>query len=147
MKKTKALLVIGVFVFCVVLVCSITCFLMMRRMYMPEHESVSHTWLHQKLNLTEEEERKLERIETRFAPKRAEIKKRFETAKADLAELLRKHDSYTDDVARAVRNLHRAHGDLQQLSIQHYYDMLDVLPAGKQAKLKDLATQALSQPE
>jgi len=36
---------------------------------------------------------------------------------------------------------------LQELSIQHYYDMLNVLPPEKQAKLRELAIKALSQPE
>lgn len=106
-----------------------------------------HQWLHRELGLTAEEAARIDVFEENYRMRRAEALAEFNQRIAELGELLRSSDAYTDEVHHAVHQLHIAHGKLQTLSIEHYYEMLSVLPSEKQDKLRALATEALSEPE
>ncbi|MDA3874371.1 MAG: TolC family protein [Kiritimatiellae bacterium] len=51
------------------------------------------------------------------------------------------------EVEHAIHQLHEVHGELQNLSIVHFYKMISALPPEKQEKLRAMAVEALSQPE
>lgn len=106
-----------------------------------------HQWLQNELGLTEEETEHINAFEANYRAQRQALMDEFNEQKAQLADLLRTSDSHSDEVANAVLELHQVHGKLQSLSIEHYYEMLSVLPPQKQAKLRDLAVEALSTPQ
>ena len=106
-----------------------------------------HQWLHKELDLTPDEAARVDVFEADYRKQRAELLAEFKQRIAHLAELLRSSDAYTDEVNHAVHELHLTHGKLQTLSIEHYYQMLSVLPPEKQEKLRQLAVEALSEPE
>ncbi len=106
-----------------------------------------HQWLHKELGLSPEEAERIDYFEGGYRARREALLKEFNLKMSELAVLLRDTETYSDDVTKAVHELHRVHGDLQTLSIEHYYEMLSVLPPDKQGKLKELAVEALSQPE
>lgn len=106
-----------------------------------------HDWLHQELGLTDAEAARVDAFEAKYRGQRAELLEQFNQKIAELAELLRTNDSLSSEVTHAVHDLHQVHGELQNLSIQHYYEMLSVLPPDKQTKLRDIAVEALSTPQ
>lgn len=106
-----------------------------------------HHWLHEALDLTEKEELAIDAFEDDYRSERNRLVKEFDSRVGDLRQILVSTDQYVPEVDAAIHQLHEVHGALQELSIQHYYDMLSVLPAEKQDKLRQLAVQALSQPE
>ncbi len=106
-----------------------------------------HAWLKQELGLTPEEAARIDAFETDYREKRAEFEREFNRRIAELAGIIRQHDGYTRDVTVAVHALHDVHGRLQQLAIQHYYDMFSVLPPDKQVRMRELAVEALSEPD
>lgn len=106
-----------------------------------------HRWLHQALNLTEQEEIAIDAFEADYRTERDLLVKKFDAQVGNLRQILVSTDQYVPEVDVAIHQLHEVHGALQELSIQHYYDMLSVLPPEKQEKLRQLAVQALSQPE
>lgn len=113
-----------------------------------EHDQPhGHAWLQKELGLTDEERRQIDEFEAQYRSHRSELLDRFERKIAGLAEILETNDSYSPEVIQAVHQLHEVHGKLQNLSIEHYYDMFGVLPSEKRAKLRDLAIEALSEPE
>ncbi len=106
-----------------------------------------NAWLRHELNLTPAESARLDAFDLEYRQQREALLEAFQQRIDALSELLRTHDRYSDEVNDAVHRLHVVHGQLQTLSIEHYYDMLSVLPPDKQAKLREIAVEALSQPE
>lgn len=106
-----------------------------------------HHWLHEALQLTEKEKAAIDAFEGDYRSDRERLIKEFDSRVGDLRQILVSTDQYVPEVDGAIHRLHEVHGDLQELSIQHYYDMLNVLPPEKQDKLRQLAVKALSQPE
>jgi hypothetical protein len=106
-----------------------------------------HQWLREKLRLTAEEGAAIDRYDSAYRAQRKVLESEFNGQIARLAETIAENESYTPEVTAIVHDIHLVHGKLQQLSIEHYYDMLHALPPGKREKLKELAVVALSQPE
>jgi Spy/CpxP family protein refolding chaperone len=113
-----------------------------------EHDMThGHTWLHEALDLTEEEKALIDAFEADYRSQRDDLGKEFNSRIGELREILVTNDQYVPEVDVAIHRIHEIHGKLQELSIQHYYEMLNVLPPEKQTRLRDLAVKALSQPE
>lgn len=110
-------------------------------------EPHGHLWLHDELGLSAEEAADIDAFEAEYRKERAVLLEEFERRIDALSEILRTTDSYSSKVNQAVHHLHGVHGQIQSLSIEHYYDMLSVLPPDKQEKLRELAIEALSEPE
>lgn len=113
----------------------------------PHERRDGYDWVKSELAFTAEE---AERIEALEGPYRAELRRlqaEFDRRVGALAEILESSDSYSPEVTAAVHAIHAVHGQLQQLSIEHYFDMLRELPEEKQARLRSLAVEALSKPQ
>jgi Spy/CpxP family protein refolding chaperone len=106
-----------------------------------------HQWLHEALELTETERTAIDSFEAEYRSQRNLLTEKFDSRIGALRKILVNEDQYVPEVDVAIHRIHEIHGKLQVLSIQHYYDMLNVLPAEKQEKLRELAVKALSQPE
>lgn len=120
---------------------------MMREKQWLHDQPHGHDWLQQELNLNEEELAAINAYEDQYRAERQDLLDEFNNRIQVLAQLLRTSDTYTEEVTGAIHHLHEVHGDIQILSIEHYYDMLSVLPPAKQDALRDIAVNALSQPE
>ncbi len=112
-----------------------------------QNQPAGHQWLHDKLQLTAGEIERIDVFEGDYHSKRAELQSQFQAHIEKLAQTLRASDSYSPEVTAIVHELHAVHGQIQQLAIEHYYDMLSVLPPAKKEKLRQLAVEALSQPQ
>lgn len=106
-----------------------------------------HPWLHRELGLTESEAAAINELEPDYRRKRAELQRDFEQRILALRDMIVSSQELTPEMREAIHDLHRVHGQLQELSITHYYEMMDVLPEEKQNRLKEIAVQALSVPE
>jgi len=110
-------------------------------------EAHGHHWLHNELNLTAEEAAAVDAFEPEYRKQRKELMEDFHNKINNLQQLLATHDAYNADVEHSIHELHIVHGNLQELSIRHYFQMMSVLPPEKQKHLKQIATEALSTPE
>ena len=106
-----------------------------------------HAWLHKELGLTETEAAAIDAFEDPYRTERARLQEEFDRRVQAIADLLQNKDAFGPDVVHAIHELHIVHGQLQELSIRHYYDMLSVLPPDKQEQLRSLAVAALSTPQ
>lgn len=111
------------------------------------HNVDSHEWLHRELNLTPEEDAALKVIEQKYLLEHSHLEKEMKAAQAHLALILSEEDKHSERVTDAVHEIHRIHGNIQDLSIQHFFEMQTVLPQEKNAKLRQLAAEALSEPQ
>ena len=151
MTQNRGLMRLAFFAILLVIVCLgvsyLTATLMMRDKGWQHDQAQGHQWLKEELKLTEDESARINDFEADYQLERKKLQATFNSRIASLGLLIRNNDAYTPDVAHGVHQLHEVHGQLQQLSIEHYYEMLSVLPPDKQARLSDLAVEALSQPE
>tara|TARA_R110002167_G_scaffold117672_1_gene293789 strand:+ start:780 stop:1148 length:369 start_codon:yes stop_codon:yes gene_type:complete len=106
-----------------------------------------HGWIHRQLGLNEEEAARIDAFEEPYRSERARVQTEFDFRVKTLARLLETNSEFSPEVTSAVADLHRVHGQLQQLAIKHYFDMLSVLPPGKQSELRELAVKSLSSPQ
>ena len=106
-----------------------------------------HAWLHRELDLTPAEAEAIDAFEAPYRSERARLEEAFDRHVQAIATLLESSDALTPAVTHAVHELHLVHGQLQELSIAHYFEMLSVLPPEKQARLRQLAVDALSTPQ
>lgn len=106
-----------------------------------------HEWLRKEIGLSDEEYDAINSFEAEYRQRRDELLTQYNARIGDLRQLLLTHDEFAPEVEHAIHELHVVHGELQELSIRHYYDMLRVLPPEKQGRLRQVATDALSEPE
>ena len=148
-NKVGLLLVVfaGLMVLCVV-VSMLTSRFMMPGDDWSRHEGQhGHQWLHQELDLTDEEAAAVDRFEPEYRRQKAVLQAEFQAKIEALRELLVSSDQFSPEVQHAIHELHQVHGQLQELSIRHYFQMMSVLPPDKQERLKQIAGQALSIPQ
>lgn len=140
---------VGLFAVAIIVVCCAISLTVVRLLYQPRvsEEEFGHEWLHDRLHLSEAEETALISIEKDYDLQKRELEEQFDERKTRLAKLLIDQSEYTDETTKAVLEIHMTHGELQKLSIEHYFDMMGVLSTANQAKLKRLAAEALSHPE
>ena len=101
----------------------------------------------ERLSLDEGLRAELALVEEAYEARRQEMLARFRVATDHLAKLLESEDGLTEPVALAIREVHAVHGDLQALSVERYFEILDRLPEEKRPILRRMAAEALSQPE
>ena len=109
-----------------------------------DHE---HEWLRQEIGLTDAEFAAIHTFEAGYREQRAELLAKYRKQMGGLRDLLVQQDSFSPQVQHAIHELHLVRGELQELSIRHYYDMLSVLPPEKKDRLRKVAADALSEPE
>lgn len=97
-----------------------------------------HSVVHEKLNLSEEQDRRLDVIEARFAARRPALEAEVRAANRELAAAIAASDGDTPQVQAAVDHFHTAMGDLQKATIAHVFEMRSVLTPA-QAEVFDAA--------
>lgn len=114
----------------------------------PDGQKGSHaksTYEH--LNLSAEEQEWVDQVYARFEAERISRLEEFHRLQGELAKLLQEEEEYSERVSDTVKQLHVVHADLQEVSIRRFFAVLDVLPAEKRMELRQLAAEALSQPD
>jgi len=108
-------------------------------------EPFGHEWLHKELNLSDEQVRALKPIEERFSTQEKELTRRLQDANRDLAKALSEQKAFTPKVSQAVEAVHHHMGELQKASLEHLFEMRQVLTPEQGDKLLKLASQTLEQ--
>lgn len=111
------------------------------------NQAHGHEWLRDEIGLNEEEFAAIDRFEEDYQRQRAALLFDFKKEMEALQKLLRDKDEFSPELEEAIHELHLVHGQLQELSIRHYFDILAALPPDKREQLRDIAAKALSQPE
>lgn len=97
-----------------------------------------HSIVHEQLDLSADQNRRLDAIETRFAARRPTLENRVRAANRELAAAMAASDGDTTQVQIAVDHFHAAMGDLQKATITHVFEMRSVLTPA-QAEVFDAA--------
>lgn len=110
-----------------------------------QHTTPLHQMVHQKLDLSPEQERRIEGIERDYAVKRRAREAEMRAANAELAQAIQEQHSYTPEVQAAIDRFHIAMGALQKESIQHVIAMRAVLTPEQAARFDDTVVKALTE--
>jgi Spy/CpxP family protein refolding chaperone len=97
-----------------------------------------HQIVHDRLELTPEQDRRLDEIEASFAERRAPLEAEVREANAELSAAIAASRGDTPEVQAAVDHFHTAMGDLQMATIRHVFEMRAVLTP-QQAQVFDRA--------
>lgn len=86
-----------------------------------------HSVVHEQLDLSAEQDRRLDAIEARFATRRPALEAEVRAANRELAAAIAASEGDSPQVQAAVDHFHAAMGDLQKATITHVFEMRAVL--------------------
>lgn len=114
--------------------------------FMGHRETVHdpHQWLHDQLNLTAEQDKKLIPIEAKFAERKQTLETEMHQANRELATAINEDGNYSPRVKQSVDKIHTAMGELQNATLEHLFEMHSVLTPEQRKKLNRLTTDALT---
>ncbi|MEW5684631.1 MAG: periplasmic heavy metal sensor [Pseudomonadota bacterium] len=104
-----------------------------------------HEFVHEELDLTADQESRLERLERDFAVRRKTREAQLRAANAELAAAIQARHEYSPDVTAAVERFHRAMGELQKETITHVLEMRKVLTPAQAARYDERIAEALTE--
>lgn len=112
----------------------------------PHHGQISaHVWLHEQIGITAEQDKKLSKIERKFAERQRILQEKIHVGNLELAAAMLEDKAFSKRVAAAVERIHHAQGELQKVTIEHIFDMQTILTPQQAEKLNKLAADALVQ--
>lgn len=111
------------------------------------NDADAHHWIHTQLGLTEAQEKQLESIEQRYAEQRRHFTELIRVANMELAQAVLADEGDSPRVRAAIGKIHDAHGQLQDATLRHVFEMKPILQPEQYSKLLQLTANALSQPD
>jgi len=96
---------------------------------------VFHEWMHTQLELTAEQRAILEPHERAFDEERRRLQGRIKAAGQTLASRVQASASMTEATRAALGELSGAQGELQRVTLEHFYQMKAHLNAAQQERL------------
>jgi Spy/CpxP family protein refolding chaperone len=116
------------------------------RHFAPSQEASSlHAFVHDELNLSADQARRIEALEQAFAVRRRAREGELRAANAELAAAIQARHEYSPEVRAAVDHFHQAMGELQKETILHVLDMRKVLTPEQAAKFDRRIAEALTE--
>lgn len=113
-----------------------------RRMH---HATPLHQLVHEQLDLTPDQERRIDGLERQYAAKRLTLEAEMRAANAELAQAIQEQHSYTPKVQAAIDRFHMAMGALQKESVQHVIAMRAVLTPQQTSRFDDTVVKNLTE--
>ena len=90
-------------------------------------ETELHALLHSQLDLTAQQEARIERIEADFTGRRHALEKEMRAANVRLAQAIEAEHGYGPRVTEAIDHSHQVMGTLQKETLEHLFAMRAVL--------------------
>lgn len=103
-----------------------------------------HAFVHEELDLTSDQEQKLDRLEEGFAVEQLRLELALKSANAQLAQAMEKEHRYGPEVAIAIDQVHTKMGDLQKATVRHVFAMRELLDRRQQTAFDREVTTALT---
>ncbi|HMO73753.1 periplasmic heavy metal sensor [Sphingopyxis terrae] len=91
------------------------------------NETELHALLHNELDLTADQEARIEQIEADFARRRTALELEMRAANVRLAQAIEAEHGYGPQVTKAIDETHEVMGELQKETLQHLFAMRAIL--------------------
>ncbi len=113
----------------------------------PQHsETEVHALLHGRLDLSADQQRRIDAMETRFAARWREHEQQMRASNARLAAAIELEHGYGPRVTAAIHDTHSIMGDIQSETLRHLFEMRGVLNAEQAAEFDSTVMKALTTP-
>jgi Spy/CpxP family protein refolding chaperone len=103
-----------------------------------------HEVVHERLNLTSEQRRRIEAMERDYDIRRSALEAEMRAANADLAQAYQESHAFTPKAQAAIDRFHRAMDALQKETMVHVLAMRSALTAEQAARFDDTVVRALT---
>lgn len=110
-----------------------------------KREPSLHEFMHDKLHLTAEQNRKLQVLERDFSITRSAREAELRLANAELARAIDAKHEYSPEVRTAIEHFHDVMGELQKESIVHILQMRAILTPEQAAAFDRRVSEALTE--
>ena len=100
--------------------------------------------LHHELNLTQEQDRRIDALEAGFAAKRQMLEDEMRAANRDLAAAIMAEPSYGPRAQAAIARFHGAESTLQEETVKHVLSMRTVLTLEQIKRFDEAISKALT---
>ena len=102
-----------------------------------------HDWIHAELGMTAEQQRHLRSSEQHYDKTKRHLTEEIRLTNQELAQAIAEDRANSARVQAAVQRIHAAMGQLQQATLQHIFEMKEVLEPEQYDRLMDLTREAL----
>lgn len=107
------------------------------------HRDTLDAAVHRELDLTSEQDRRLEAIETSYAARKAALDAELRAAARDIATAVAEDHAESERLSRAIDRFHIAMGQTQREAIAHVFQMRAVLDPEQQARFDVIVREEL----
>ncbi len=114
------------------------------RWFSPQHSQGLHEFVHDHIDLSSEQERRLDRLEERFAIENAERELAVRRANAGLAAAMDNEHQYGPKVSAAIDQVHASLGELQKATVRHVFAMREILDERQQQEFDRQVARSLT---
>lgn len=104
-----------------------------------------HELVHDKLHLTDDQQRRIEGLEREHSARQEALKTEMRAANSDLAKAIGDAHAYTPQVQEAIDRFHHAMGELQKETILHVLAMREVLTPAQAAQFDETVARSLTE--
>lgn len=114
------------------------------RWFVPDESGGLHEFVHEQLDLTAQQEDRLDRLEERFAIENAQRELAVRRANAGLAAAMDSEHEYGPEVSAAIDEVHASMGELQKATVRHVFAMRSILEADQQRQFDQQVARSLT---
>lgn len=107
------------------------------------HRDTLDAAVHRELDLTPEQDRRLEAIETSYATRKAALDAELRAAARDIAAAVAEDHTQSERLTQAIDRFHNAMGQTQREAIAHVFEMRAVLDSDQQARFDVIVREEL----
>lgn len=100
--------------------------------------------LHRELNLTADQNRRIESLEAQFAQRKAALDAEMRAANRELAQAIAAEHVYGPPAQSAIERFHEAERTLQEETVKHVLAMRSVLTPEQMRRFDDAISKALT---
>lgn len=148
-RSTKEIALVAGLILSLLVICILACYGAFIWTEKSRHHSTAdkHEQLHQDLGVEHGEIPALDQIEEDYAINHSRLIVEMKALQAELAQQLLEKTETDAELTDLVRRIHEVHGAIQHLSIEHFFEMMKVLPESKRQRLRTIAAESLSKPD
>lgn len=102
-----------------------------------------HDYIHAELGMTDAQEKRLLPSEKRYEETKRHLTEVIRQSNQELARAIQQERANSSRVQAAVKSIHEAQGQLQEETLEHIFEMKEVIEPAQYERLIDLTQQAL----
>ena len=103
-----------------------------------------HTWMHEHLDITPEQHERLEPIEEAFEQQRVQLRNEIRAAGLEVAAAIAEANVNDAELKAALERLNKAQGELQRMTLNHFFAMKRYLRPAQAKKLLEWTHDSLT---